>query len=365
MTTPATQLFDWPTAKQAMAAGWSVRRVGWTTQWLYKWVGGLYWLILNDGTSRVVQNTDFGAAEFLAQDWTNLPVSCVTAGTVGGTATNGCPLPFSPTAPVPPPVSPTTPTPSPSPSAPPPGWIGGGGGYGGSGPSTPPATDPPTITWPTISMTATDSDSCSAITGKVTATGHFTGTVTMSNPSGYTGPSVFLLSVRCGTAVVGGMTISPGGSTSFSLTVPNVVPGGTIPFQARAWALGSPDIVANTTASVADWCAVDDSFNVATASSGPRRDYSPEVITAKTFTNPYAAACTVTVSGSADDDVQISATGEYLLGGSSASDNMSDHPVIRSSVSFTLAAGASFTLTLYDTIGINSGCAVSVHFAPP
>lgn len=92
------QYFDWPTAKQAMAAGWQVRRSAWTTQWLLQWLGGLYWLVFSDGTaSRVVQAADFGAAEFLATDWTNLPPPCITTGTVGGTSVNGCPLPFDPT----------------------------------------------------------------------------------------------------------------------------------------------------------------------------------------------------------------------------------------------------------------------------
>ena len=267
----ASQLFDWPTAKAALNAGWRVRRSAWTDRWLERWTGGLIWLILSDGTKRVVQNTDFGANEFNAVDWTNLPPECVTSGTSAGTGTNGCPLPFTPSTPITP-TDPTPPTPV-DPSAPPSGGSdagrtgsGGGGGGGGSGSNTP-RRDPQNITWPTLSLSIQDNqDTCYERGNYPTDFVHpiVTGTVSLSQPTNYNGPSIFFVSVKNGPSTFAACSLGPGGSYGFEWTDPFPArPGSTLLFTARAWASGAPDLQTTASADVADWCPYSLAFDCA------------------------------------------------------------------------------------------------------
>ena len=272
-----SQLFDWPTAKEALNAGWRVRRSAWTDRWIERWTGGLIWLILNDGTKRVVQNTDFDADEFLALDWTNLPVECVTTGTTAGTGTNGCPLPYSTST-----SSSNTSSSSSSSSGtssgsstsvtadqPPSGGSGagqvgagnGGGGGGGGGSSSGGNTtrrDNQNVVWPQISLTIEDTQvNCYERTnypdGFVKPI--FMGTVSLSNPSGTVGSSVFFVSVKNGPNTVVSCSLGPGGSYGFQWSDPFPArPGSTLTFAARAWASGSPDIQASASATLLDWC---------------------------------------------------------------------------------------------------------------
>ena len=262
----ASQLFDWPTAKAALNVGWRVRRSAWTDRWLERWTGGLIWLILSDGTKRVVQNTDFGSGEFNAVDWTNLPPECVTSGTTAGTGTNGCPLPYTPTTPSTP-TTPTDPTPSTpvDPSSPPTGGSGagqtgsgggGGGGGGGSGSNTP-RRDPQNTTWPTLSVTASDQQNdCYGHTESGNYVHpNFIVSVSMSNPANYSGPSFFFITVKNGPNVVGTGTLAPGGEQSFQWSDPfPAAPGSTLTFNARAWASGAPDLQASGSGMLKPWC---------------------------------------------------------------------------------------------------------------
>ncbi|MCX6968093.1 MAG: hypothetical protein NTZ46_10035 [Verrucomicrobia bacterium] len=269
----ASQLFDWPTAKAALNVGWRVRRSAWTDRWLERWTGGLIWLILSDGTKRVVQNTDFGSNEFNAVDWTNLPPECVTSGTTAGTGTNGCPLPYTPTSP----TTPTDPTPSTpvDPSSPPTGGSGGGqtgsgggggGGGGGSGSNTP-RRDPQNITWPTLSLSIQDSqDSCYNRGNYPTdfVNPIFTGTVSISQPTNYNGPSIFFVSVKNGPSTFATCSLGPGGSYGFQWTDPLPArPGSTLTFTARAWASGAPDLQTTASADIAPWCQYSLAFDCA------------------------------------------------------------------------------------------------------
>jgi hypothetical protein len=260
MSDSLPQLFDWPTARKAMRAGWQVRRVGLTDRWLQRWLGGICWLLFNDGTKRVVKNTDFGADEFMALDWTNLPPECVTTGTTPGNKTPGCPLPFNPDPPLNPPgttpENPPTDTPR-NPNQQPPGGGGGGGGGVTSGPITnPPRHQNPSITWPTISVTAHDQETCHDHNGTGTVSATFLGTVSLSSPANYNGPAAFLASVRVGGNVIWMGTLGPGSSQDFQWADPiQLNPGQSqITFSARAWASGSPDLTGSGTASVTDWC---------------------------------------------------------------------------------------------------------------
>jgi hypothetical protein len=263
----ASQLFDWPTAKAALDDGWRVRRDSWTDdRWLERWTGGLIWLILNDGSKRVVLNTDFGADEFNALDWTNLLPECVTDGTSAGTGTNGCPLPYSP-VPVTPTPTPTTPSVPVDPSAPPSGGSGagqtgsggggGGGGGGGSGSNTP-RRNPPNTSWPTLSVTAYDEkNDCYSRTQEDGDFVHptFVVSVSMSSPANYSGPSFFFVTVKNASTVVGTGTLAPGGEQSFEWNDPNdAAPGTTLTFSARAWADGAPDLQGSGSGPLKPWC---------------------------------------------------------------------------------------------------------------
>jgi len=274
----ASQLFDWPTAKAALNVGWRVRRSAWTDRWLERWTGGLIWLILSDGTKRVVQNTDFGSSEFNAVDWTNLPPECVTSGTTAGTGTNGCPLPYTPTTPTTP-TTLTDPTPSTpvDPSSPPTGGSsagqtgsgGEGGGGGGSGSNTP-RRDPQNITWPTLSLTIRDSkDSCyepGMYSGEFVHP-TFIGSVALSLPANYNGPSIFFVSVKNGPSTFATCSIGPGSSYDFEWNDPLPArPGSTLTFTARAWASGAPNLQATASAEVAPWCQYSIAFDCAVES---------------------------------------------------------------------------------------------------
>ena len=262
----ASQLFDWPTAKAALNVGWRVRRSAWTDRWLERWTGGLIWLILSDGTKRVVQNTDFGSNEFNAADWTNLPPECVTSGTTAGTGTNGCPLPYSPATT--PPTDPTPPTPV-DPSDLPSGGSGagqtgsgGGGGGGGSGSNTPRRV-PQNITWPTLSLSIQDSqDTCYERGNYPTdfVNPIFMGTVSTND----NGPSIFFVSVKNGPSTFATCSLGPGGSYGFQWTDPLPArPGSTLLFTARAWASGAPDLQTTASAVVAGWCPYSLAFDCA------------------------------------------------------------------------------------------------------
>ncbi len=261
-----SQLFDWPTGRAALNEGWRVRRSSWTdNRWLERWTGGLIWLILADGTKRVVQNTDFGADEFLALDWTNLPAECVTTGTTAGTGTNGCPLPYSPGTPgssdsstsgASSPVSPDQ-TPSGDSGA---GQVGSGsgGGGGGGGTSTTIQRNNQNVVWPTISLTIEDTQvNCYEPSNYPDGFVHpiLTGTVSLSNPSGTPGSSVFFVSVKNGPSTVVSCSLGPGGSYGFQWSDPLPSrPGSTLTSTARAWASGSPNIQASANVTLLDWC---------------------------------------------------------------------------------------------------------------
>ena len=259
----ASQLFDWPIAKAALNEGWRVRRAGWTDdRWLERWTGGLIWLILADGSKRVVLNTDFGVDEFTALDWTNLPPECVTSGTAAGTGINGCPLPYSPTK------TPTCPTPSPpiNPSDPPSGGSGAGQTGGGSSSNTP-RRDPPNTSWPTLSLSIQDSQDTCYERGNYSTdfvSPIFTGTVSLSQPSNYNGPSIFFVSVKNGPSTFATCSIGPGGSYGFEWTDPLPArPGSTLTFTARAWASGAPDLQITASADIAPWCQYSLAFDCA------------------------------------------------------------------------------------------------------
>lgn len=286
----ASQLFDWPTARAALDAGWRIRRYGWSDRWLARWTGGLVWIIFADivttepimgdggasipvgttisGVKRVVQNTDFGANEFYAQDWTNLPPECIAGGTTPGTGINGCPLPYVPPDPIPPTPNPVVPpTPDPvtpphppiHPDVPPIGpWGPGGGGGGGGGGGNTPHRDPQNTSWPTISVTAYDKkDDCYSRTHEDGDFVHpvFVVSVSMSSPANYSGPSFFFVTVKNGSNVVGTGTLAPGGEQSFEWTDPfPAAPGSTLTFSARAWASGAPDLQTSGQGTLRSWC---------------------------------------------------------------------------------------------------------------
>ena len=192
-----SQLFDWPTANKALRAGWRVRRNGWTDRWLVRWTGGLIWLILNDGTKRVVENTDFGVEEFAALDWTNLPPECVTAGTTPGTGTNGCPLPYSASPASTSATAPQSSQPQPVPLDPTlPPTVGAGGGGGGGGGGSTPQRDPETKTWPTISLALTDTTegTCYVDDG----TNPYVTVLATASLSGDSSLGFFFVSIYCG-----------------------------------------------------------------------------------------------------------------------------------------------------------------------
>ena len=301
----ASQLFDWPTARRALNDGWRIRRSGWTDRWLERWTGGLIWLILDDGTKRVVHNTDFGADEFMAMDWTNLPATCVTDGTTPGTGTNGCPLPYNPaisaggrggestatttfngtgsskstsssadtsfsggsTAGVS--STPISPDQPPS-GAPGPGQTGAGGGSGSSGGGGGRRTrrDASNTEWPSIMLEANDSQmNCYAPS---TANNGFikpilTGTVGLTPVSvGYTGPNMYLVTVKNAYSVVWTGWMSPGDNIGFLWPDPNsAIPGSTLTLTARAWATGAPDIQGSKAVELLPWCQYSLAFDCA------------------------------------------------------------------------------------------------------
>jgi len=252
-----SQLFDWPTAKAALNSRWRVRRAGWTDRWLERWTGGLIWLILTDGSKRVVKNTDFGAEEFTALDWTNLPLECVTEGTTAGSGTNGCPLPFTPSTGGTQGKSsggndPEKPLPLP-PDQPP---VGGGGagqtGSGGGG-NLPPRPDQSQKEWPALSLSMSDNQNLcyQSINGQQFVYPNMTGTVSLSGGD----PGLFAVSVMNGSNTVFTVDMSAGNSVDFTWDDPSpVIPGNSLGFSARAWAQGAPDIQTSASASIKPWC---------------------------------------------------------------------------------------------------------------
>ena len=88
----------WPLASEYAMRGWAVRRAGWSEEITdpFDHDTSLRWIVYHNGlfhltylmkselapgaiVSRVVRNTDFGAAEFLATDWTVYSPQCNTA----------------------------------------------------------------------------------------------------------------------------------------------------------------------------------------------------------------------------------------------------------------------------------------------
>lgn len=61
---------SWLAARALLASGSYVRRERWTDKRLFLTAGGLVWV--DASPSRVVQDGDFGRAEFLANDWTDM-----------------------------------------------------------------------------------------------------------------------------------------------------------------------------------------------------------------------------------------------------------------------------------------------------
>ena len=260
MSTPASQLFDWPTAKAALDAGWRVRRTGWAdqNQWLERWTGGLIWLIPSAGSPRVVQNTDFGADEFASLDWTNLPATCITAGTTPGTGVNGCPLPFTPaqqSGAVSGSTAPSSPNLSVSPGTPPSSYPGAGQvgiGSGGGTKSSPPS--PPSAPSLTIFAGDTSGLACYPDNGTQPST-----TIGVSfRLTGDPSLGLCLVSLYWGTTLILSEWHMPTlGGTTGGTTVPLSAfsPGGTLTFKGRVWTDGAPDAFATTTCPLPMYCS--------------------------------------------------------------------------------------------------------------
>ena len=265
----ASQLFDWPTASAALEAGWRVRRIGWTdqNQWLERWTGGLIWLIPSTGAPRVVQNTDFGADEFAALDWTNLPATCITSGTTAGTGVNGCPLPFSPSAQqsgasssstsVLPdlPISPGTP-PSSSPGA---GQVGvGSGGSSTRSPSAPRSA-------PSLALTLYDTSegACYPDDGTQPYANIGVSFVLTGDPSF----GLCLVRLFIGTVQILSEWHTPttGGTSGGTTWTGPISPGGTLTFNGRVWSDGAPDAFASASINLKKFC---DSVTITASVSG-------------------------------------------------------------------------------------------------
>ena len=116
---------------------------------------------------------------------------------------------------------------------------------GGGGSNTHLHHDPKTITWPTLTVTATDqfTGQCYDMAGTVNdhVTADIMVHVSLSNPAGYNGPDIFFVTVRNGSNVIYNATLAPGGSGDAHFAGQST-PGGSFTFTARAWAGGSPDI---------------------------------------------------------------------------------------------------------------------------
>lgn len=63
------KIMNWFDAKQKAADLIPIRRLVWNNKWLTLW-RGLWWIHTTTTAARVVQNTDFGYDEFMAEDWT-------------------------------------------------------------------------------------------------------------------------------------------------------------------------------------------------------------------------------------------------------------------------------------------------------
>lgn len=258
MSTPASQLFDWPTAKAALDAGWRVRRTGWAdqNQWLERWTGGLIWLIPSAGDPRVVQNIDFGADEFAALDWTNLPATCITAGTTPGTGVNGCPLPFSPSqqsgaasgsaAPSSPnlSVSPGTP-PSSSPGA---GQVGIGSGGGTK--SSPPS--PPLAPSLVINLGDNSEGACYPDDGTQPYANIGVNFVLTGAPS--LGPCLVSLFIGTVRILSEWHTPTTGGTSGNTTWTGPISPGATLTFKGKVWTDGAPDAHATASINLKKFC---------------------------------------------------------------------------------------------------------------
>lgn len=309
-------LFDWPTAVRAARAGHYVRRRGWTevvdgetvvSKWLQLY-GGLWWVRINGEPVRVVQATDFGKEEFLAKDWTHLPIDClVEAQEAKGTK---CPAPFTPSDPgtVTPPPQPggslgETGTVAPSGSAAtagttdstaaagggsgatgvsnpgggggdaPPTFIGapGSGGSGGGVAPYGPVSAPPraSVAWPDLTIELTDwtfeadPEGCYPSDGEqspqnMTIAGTVALGETADTDAGGAAAGLYNVSVQYAGEILWSGTINPG--ESLEIGFHSIGPGNpgssSFTLSARAWLGGSNcgDITDTATISMAPWC---------------------------------------------------------------------------------------------------------------
>lgn len=231
---------NWFQARAILFAGGAVRRDGWR-KWMV-WNHYLHQITSSTDSSvpvqvaRVVQSYDFGAEEFLANDWTDEPWP--------GTQ-----------PPLPPVVDPKIE----NPNVPPnllneTGGSGGGGGYGsgggGGGNTHHPGTGgtQPTVT---ISVTAPYAPQCFEQAGSSSSVVNICLMVTAAcqGPAG-----VYLLEVRIG----GQLRLSTGyaGSTQdFSFQV-NAIPGHTITATGTASVNGVLGTPGSGTFTVPSWCPV-------------------------------------------------------------------------------------------------------------
>lgn len=283
----ASVFFNWPTAKRVGIRGQKVRRNGWTNKW-WKYQGGLWWIVQDayfvydmgyPPVNRVVQNTDYTREDLLALDWTNMPVSCVTAALSDSGET--CPKTVDPADPVyvvdppyqPPtdPTDPTTPTDPtdptdpvvivdpppplpPDPKDPPPVEPpGGGGGGGGGGKPRPPRPPRPPIPGPTLTVVVSDTNTYCYGGGSELKSTTFYGTVTLGTTADPKANGGYFCTVRYGNTIVANQTLTPGGSFGFTYSVAGY-PCSTHTFKARAWRSGVADVTASGSASFQPYC---------------------------------------------------------------------------------------------------------------
>ncbi len=263
--------FDWPLAARAGKAGLPVRRHLWTDRWL-QYYNGLWWTRTGSGAPHVVRAEDFGYEEFLAQDWTNLPASCVTDALAATGQT--CPEPFNPSDP-----GRFTAedgsggsgsgsgSGSVGPAGPPgpPYALGVMGGGGGGGRSTRKKPDRTSITWPTLSLTMDDmTDPSPCYPGSGEGTGmkkaSYGGQVSLSTTEdtepGKGAAGTYFVSVRHGHKVLWSSTIIPGQTKDYGpVEVGPGLPGiSQFTLEARAWIINSGDITASQAKTMQPWC---------------------------------------------------------------------------------------------------------------
>jgi hypothetical protein len=262
--------YDWQTAERAArTVGHRVRRRGWTDKWL-RWFGGLWWMLEDGEDPRVVQATDFGRDEFLATDWTHMPVSCITE--IESQTGTACPAPFLPADPGTAPASAAAGSASASASGasvatgydlkgftgtpvnrgePPPSVFVGAGGGGSKSKKA-------DSVWPVLTIgTITDDSVGDCYPGEgTTRSVTFSGDIELSDPANVVaGP--YSVHIRVGTEVVWTGTMSPGDTDSFTVTLEGEPGVSSFSLEARAWGpRNAPDITAGgTTPIMKPWCS--------------------------------------------------------------------------------------------------------------